>query len=163
MNDIAIYAGSFDPVTMGHLDVIERAASIFGRLIVVVAENSRKETIFSVQERVHMLQEIVKDMDGVEVDSFPGLLVDYARQKGVHVLVRGLRAISDFEFEFQMALTNRKLEPDVETVFLMPREEYSYFNASAIREIAALGGDITKFVPPTVQEPLRARMRKGKA
>lgn len=150
MSKVAIYAGSFDPPTLGHLDVIERAANIFDHLVVAVAESVSKNPLFAHDERVAMVKASMAERTDVEVDTFSGLLVDYARRKGVQVLVRGLRAFSDFEFEFQMALTNRKMANDIETVFLMPREEYSYLSSSAIREIAALGGPIAAFVPPAV-------------
>lgn len=153
----AIYAGTFDPITLGHLDVIERAAHIFDKLIVAVALHSRKSVMFALDERLAMAREAVRNLKKVKVESFDGLLVSYARAKGVHVLVRGLRAFSDFEFEFQMTLTNRKLAPDIETIFLMPNEDYSYVSSSTVREVAQLGGNVSDFVPPCVLKALRAR------
>lgn len=158
MKHNAIYAGTFDPITHGHLDVIERASKNFDTLILAVAISTPKSPLFSAEERAEMAREVVKDIGNVEVDIFDGLLVDYARAKDVRVLVRGLRAFSDFEFEFQMALTNRKLAPDVETFFLMPKEDYSYFGSNTVREIAELGGNIDCFVPPPVQAALKRKL-----
>ena len=155
----AIYAGTFDPITMGHLDVAQRAAHIFDRLVLAVAVHSRKTPLFSIEERTEMARDSVRSLDNVEVDTFSGLLVHYARSKGIHVLVRGLRAFSDFEFEFQMALMNRKMAPDIETLFLMPNEDYSYVSSSAVREVAELGGNFDPFVPEPVQAALRERFR----
>ncbi len=146
----AIYAGTFDPVTLGHTDLIGRAAKMFDRLILAVAEQSRKHTIFSLEERKQMASLATAAFPSVEVRSFSGLLVEYARQFDVHVLVRGLRAFSDFENEFQMALTNRKLAPEIETVFLMPTETFSYLNSSSVREILECGGDVRGFVSEPV-------------
>ncbi len=157
MNQAAIYAGTFDPITFGHMDVIERAARIFPRLILAVASQSRKQPLFTVEERMAMARESLAGLPKVEVDSFGGLLVEYARRKGVRVLIRGLRAFSDFEFEFQMALTNRKLAPDIETLFLMPSEEFSYVSSSTVREVAEFGGSPGDFVPDPVLRALRAR------
>ncbi|MDD5556285.1 MAG: pantetheine-phosphate adenylyltransferase [bacterium] len=153
----AIYPGSFDPVTYGHIDVMRRALGIFGRLVVAVADNPEKDPLFTVPERLQMLRDIAGGMPGVEVDSFSGLLVEYARRRGASVIVRGLRALSDFEYEFQMALTNRKICGDLETVFLMTSEGYSYLSSRAIKEIALLGGDVSAFVPTVVAEMLSAR------
>ena len=158
MNRAAIYAGTFDPITLGHLDVIERAARIFNRLIIAVAGSTRKETLFTVEERRALVAEVVKSFPNVEVDTFDGLLVQYARAKGVRVLVRGLRAFSDFEFEFQMALTNRKMAPDIETLFLMPKEDFSYVSSSTVREVAQYGGDTSDFVAEPVQRALGAKL-----
>jgi len=158
MNRAAIYAGTFDPITLGHLDVIERAARIFNRLIIAVARSTRKETLFTVEERCALVTEVVQPFGNVEVDAFDGLLVEYARAKGVRVLVRGLRAFSDFEFEFQMALTNRKMAPDIETIFLMPKEDYSYVSSSTVREVAQYGGDIRGFVTKSVQRALAKKL-----
>jgi pantetheine-phosphate adenylyltransferase len=151
MKHSAIYPGTFDPLTLGHLDLIERASLIFDRVILAVVINSRKDTTFTLEERMGMARDTVRDMRNVEVDSFDGLLVNYARSKSIHVLLRGLRAYSDFEYEFQMALTNRKLAPNIETMFLMPKEAYSTISSSAVREVAEQGGDVTEFVPPTVK------------
>jgi len=156
---LAIYPGSFDPVTYGHVDVMERALKIFGRLIVAVATNSEKHPLFSVVERLEMLRTVTTGMTAVEVDSFSGLLVDYAKSRGARIIIRGLRALSDFEYEFQMALTNRKICSDIETVFLMPSEHYSYLSSRIIKEIVALGGDVSAFVPDIVAAMLRKHGR----
>lgn len=153
----AIYPGSFDPVTLGHLDLIQRSSNLFDKIIVSVTNNRVKQPLFTIQERVEMLQEVTAGINGVEVDSFSGLLVDYARSKQAQIVLRGLRAISDFEFEFQMALTNRKIDPSVNTLFMMPNEEFSYLSSSIIREIASLGGDVTPFVPVAVAERLKKK------
>ncbi|HKL22834.1 MAG TPA: pantetheine-phosphate adenylyltransferase, partial [Tichowtungia sp.] len=137
MNKKAIYAGTFDPMTLGHLDVVERAARIFPELIVAVAEVTGKNTQFTQDERVALVRESVKDLCGVRVVPFNGLLVDFARAQGVGVIIRGLRAFSDFEYEFQMALTNRRLAPDLETIFLMPKQDYSFLSSTNIRQVAA--------------------------
>ena len=160
MNKAAICAGTFDPITMGHLDVIERALRIFPRVVVAVAMNSGKNPLFSLEERVDLVRQSVAHLSGVEIDCFNGLLVDFAEQKKVHVIVRGLRAFSDFEYEFQMALTNRKLKPKIETLFLMPKQDYSYVSSSNVREVAELGGNSSIFVPPPVQKALDARFKK---
>jgi pantetheine-phosphate adenylyltransferase len=148
MNQAAMYAGTFDPITRGHLDVVERAARIFPRLLVAVAGSTHKRTLFDVGERVAIVREAVANVARVEVEAFEGLLVDYARARRIGVVVRGLRAFSDFEFELQMALTNRKMAPDIETLFLMPKEDFSYISSSIVCKIAALGGDVSGFVPP---------------
>ena len=155
---LAIYPGSFDPITYGHIDVIRRARRIFARLIVAVAHNIEKDALFSIEERMGLLKKTLKGIHGVEVDSFQGLLVDYARQRKARVIIRGLRALSDFEYEFQMALTNRKIRDDIETVFLMPSEQYSYLSSRMIKEIVALGGDVAAFVPEAVASALRKRV-----
>ena len=157
MNQAAICAGTFDPLTLGHLDVIERASRIFPRVVIAVATNPGKNPLFSLEERLDLVRQSTAHLEGVEVDSFDGLLVDFAMSKGVQVIVRGLRAFSDFEYEFQMALTNRKLKPEIETIFLMPKQDYSYVSSSNVRAVASLGGDTTQFVPPPVQEALKAR------
>jgi pantetheine-phosphate adenylyltransferase len=153
----AIYPGSFDPVTNGHLDVIERGAKIFERLIVAVLQNREKEPLFKVGERVEMLREATREWGNVEVDVFNGLLMDYARQKKARVILRGIRAISDYEYELQMALMNRKLAPEIETVFMLPGEKYSYLSSRLVREISQLGGPVKDLVPPAVEERLRAK------
>jgi pantetheine-phosphate adenylyltransferase len=155
---LAIYPGSFDPITYGHIDVIKRARRIFARLIVAVAHNVEKDALFSIEERMGLLKKTLKGIPGVEVDSFQGLLVDYARRRKARVIIRGLRALSDFEYEFQMALTNRKIRDDIETVFLMPSEQYSYLSSRMIKEIVALGGDVAAFVPEAVASALRRRV-----
>ena len=151
MTRLAIYAGTFDPLTLGHLDLVERSAEIFQRLILAVARTSPKDTMFSVEERVAMIGEVVRGLPNVEVQAFSGLLVHYAREREARVLIRGLRAYSDFEYEFQMALTNRKLAPEIETLFMMPKEIHSYVSSSTVRQVARLGGNIGEFVPPEVQ------------
>ncbi len=153
----AVYPGSFDPVTNGHLDVIERAARIFDEVIVAVAVNSEKTGLFSFEERVELLRGALAGTPNVSVTRFEGLLVDFARSQGAQAVIRGLRAISDFEFEFQMALMNRKLEPEIETLFLMPKEEYTYLSSRIVKEIARLGGNISAFVPDSVAAALREK------
>ena len=154
----AVYPGTFDPITYGHIDVLERAVELFDKVIIAVALNSAKNPIFSDEERVAMIKSVVKEYKRkVEVDSFEGLLVRYAQQKKATAIVRGLRAISDYEYEFQMALMNRKLAEDVFTVFLMPHERYTYLNSGIVREIARLNGDVSEFVPPSVHQKLRTK------
>ena len=154
----AVYAGTFDPMTFGHLDVATRAAHVFEHLTLAVAEDPRKTLLFSVEERLELARTSVAGLDNVEVVPFGGLLVNWARNRGIHTLIRGLRAFSDFEYEFQMALTNRKLAPDIETMFLMPNEDFSYVSSSMVREIAALGGDVGKFVPAVVAAALKRKL-----
>jgi pantetheine-phosphate adenylyltransferase len=158
---IAVYPGSFDPVTNGHLDIVERAASIFDQVIVTVAPNLGKEPMFTLQERKDMLSEVCSHLKNVEVDSFEGLLVFYARQKNAGTIVKGLRAVSDFQYEFEMALINRKLANDIETVFLMTGAENSYLSSSTVKEIAALGGSVKGLVPDLVENRLRIRLHEG--
>ncbi len=155
---VAIYPGTFDPVTNGHLDLIERGAKIFDLLVVAVARNLEKEPLFAASERVEMLRSVTLPWPNVEVDAFDGLLVEYARRKKAQVLLRGIRAISDYEYELQMALMNRKQEPQIETVFMMPAETYSYLSSRLVKEIFRLGGDIRDLVPPLVEERLRAKV-----
>jgi len=155
---LAIYPGSFDPMTNGHLDLIERGCRLFDRLIVAVLTNLEKEPFFTVAERVEMLAAVTNKMENVSVDTFSGLLVDYARFKQAAVILRGVRAFSDYEYELQMALMNRKLEPKVETVFLMPQEEYSYLSSRMVREIFKLGGPVKGLVPPLVEERLHRKL-----
>lgn len=154
----AIYPGSFDPLTNGHLDVIQRAAKLFDRVIVAVAENEGKHPLFSLEERREMVRSAVSHLPIVECDSFDGLLVNYVDRMGGHAIIRGLRAVSDFEFEFQLALMNRKLNERVETIFMMPRDTYTFISSRIVKEIAKLGGDITEFVPPNVRLSLLQRM-----
>jgi pantetheine-phosphate adenylyltransferase len=156
---IAIYPGSFDPVTNGHLDLIVRGAKIFDRLIVAVLENRDKAPLFNAVERVDMLRAATAEWPNVEVDMFDGLLVEYVRKKQAQVILRGIRAISDYEYELQMALMNRRLEPQVETVFMLPAERYSYLSSRLVREIALLGGPVEGLVPAVVEERLKAKIR----
>ncbi|MDI3540591.1 Phosphopantetheine adenylyltransferase [Koleobacter methoxysyntrophicus] len=149
-----IYPGSFDPVTNGHIDIILRCSNIFDHLIIAVLKNPRKNPLFTVEERVILLEEVTKGIKNVSVDSFEGLLVDYAKEKKAAAIVKGLRAISDFESEFQMALMNRKLNSKIETIFMMTNSKYSYISSSLIKEIASFGGCIDEFVPPIVKEKL---------
>lgn len=150
-----IYPGTFDPVTYGHIDIIKRARELFDSVIVTIARNPNKILpLFSVEERIEMLKESLKEFDNVEVDSFDGLTVEHARNVGATGIIRGLRAVSDFEFEFQMALMNRKLDGNISTIFLMPHEKYTYLNSSIIRNLASLKSDVSDFVPPVVQEAL---------
>ena len=160
MCQIALYPGTFDPVTNGHIDLINRAHEIFHDVIVAVAHNPHKKPVFSVAERVAMLKQATSGMDGVTVTHFDGLVVDFARSMKSKVLVRGLRMLSDFEYEFQMALTNRKLAGDIETIFLMPHESYSYLSAKLIKEAAILGADLSAFVPDFVAKALQKKLRK---
>ena len=155
---IAIYPGSFDPVTNGHLDLIERGSNIFDQLVVAVLRNAEKQPLFSISERVEMLREVTRAWPSVEVDVFEGLLVDYARRRRAGVILRGIRAVSDYEYELQMALMNRKLEPGLETVFMMPALKYSYLSARLVREIAQHGGPLEGLVPPEVEARLRAKV-----
>jgi pantetheine-phosphate adenylyltransferase len=155
---VAIYPGSFDPVTNGHLDLIARGARIFDRLVVAVLQNLEKAPLFSARERAEMLREVTREWPNVEVDLFEGLLVDYVRRRSAQVILRGIRAISDYEYEFQMALMNRRLEPNVETVFMMPAEQYIYLSSRLVREVAQLGGPIEGLVPPMVVERLKSKV-----
>ena len=156
----AVYPGSFDPVTFGHIDVMKRACKIFDKVIVAVLVNSSKNPVFSAEERVELIRESVSDIQNVEVDYFSGLLVDYMKKKKAHAIVKGLRAISDFEYEFQMALLNRQLNREVDTVFLTTNVKYMYLSSSMVREIARHGGDVSQFVPKFVEERL-AQKYKG--
>jgi len=155
---LAIYPGSFDPVTNGHLDLIERGSKIFMRLVVAVLRNADKAPMFTLAERMEMLRESTRGYPNVEVDSFDGLLVDYAQRLGARVLLRGIRAVSDYEYELQMAMMNRRLQPDLETVFMLPAEAYSYVSARLVREIAQLGGSVNGLVPAAVEQRLRDKV-----
>jgi pantetheine-phosphate adenylyltransferase len=158
----AVYPGSFDPITNGHLDLVARGSRLFSKLTVAVLENAVKDPpLFSVEERVEMLRESVREFPNVEVDSFHGLLVDYAARKGARVLLRGIRAISDYEYELQMALMNTRLSPGVETVFLMSNEAYSFLSSRLVKQVFALGGDVNGLVPPVVAERLRRRLKRS--
>ena len=154
-----IYPGSFDPLTNGHMDVIKRATKLFDRVIVAVAESSSKKPFFTLAERKRMLAGVVKDIPNVTATSFPGLLVDFAAKKKACAIIRGLRVVSDFEFEFQMALMNRRLKERIETVFMMPRGKYIYLSSSLVKEVARLGGEVSTFVPDSVQRALRKKLR----
>ncbi len=156
----AIYPGSFDPVTLGHWDLIQRAAKLVDRLVVAVLHNPSKSPAFSVEERVAMLGELTTTLPRVEVTSFHGLLVDYAKAQNAQVIVRGVRAFSDFEYEFQMALMNRKLAPELETVFLMPKEKYSAVSSRLVREIGGMGGNLSELVPEVLRERIATRLGK---
>ncbi|MGH9657282.1 MAG: pantetheine-phosphate adenylyltransferase [Bryobacteraceae bacterium] len=157
---VAIYPGSFDPITNGHLDLIERGARLFGRLIVAILGNDSKEPLFSMEERMEMLSEVVRNFPNVEVDCFSGLLVDYARDKEATAILRGIRAVSDYEYELQMALMNRRLRPQIETIFLMSHEQYSFISSRLVKEVIALGGSVSGLVPASVEARLRARILK---
>lgn len=157
-----IYPGSFDPVTYGHIDIVKRARDLFDAVVITVAVNPSKTPLFTVDERVHFIKESVKEFSNIHVDSFDGLVVDHAKSVGASGIIRGLRAISDFEFEFQMALMNRKLASDIATIFLMPHEKYTYLNSSIVRNLASLKGDISDFVPKVVQEALTKKFLSRK-
>lgn len=156
---MVVYPGTFDPVTYGHIDIIKRASSIFEKVFVAVAYNPQKKPLFSMEERIEMLRESVDDISGVVVEGFDCLLTDYVQQKGVSIIIKGLRAISDFEVELQMALTNKQIAPRLETIFMMTSESYSYLSSHLIKELAELGGEIDKFVPPMVKEKLQAKLK----
>lgn len=156
----AIYPGSFDPITNGHLDVIDRARKLFDEVIVAVAHNDQKQPLFTLEERLELLQDTIGKLKNVEIAPLDGLLVDFAMARKATAVIRGLRAVSDFEFEFQMALMNRKLEASVETIFLMPKEEYTYLSSRIVKEIARLGGDVAKFVPARVATALRKKLKQ---
>lgn len=158
-NIIAVYPGTFDPPTFGHLDVIKRASKIFHKVIVAVAGGTGKDTWFGIDERMEMLRKITDGIKNAEVDSFNELLVNYAKKKNASVILRGLRALSDFEYEFQMALTNTAIDSSIETIFMMTHEKYSYLSSSLIKEISFLGGDLSKFVPPAVEKELKKKQR----
>jgi len=157
---IAVYPGSFDPVTNGHIDLIKRALGIVDELIVAVVKNPEKKPLFTVKERVEILNEVTKDLKNIKIDSFDELLVNYAKKMGAKVIIRGLRAISDFEYEFQMALMNRKLNKEIETVFMMPSAKYSYLSSSMIKEVVSFGGSLCELVPKVVEERLKEKLAK---
>jgi pantetheine-phosphate adenylyltransferase len=160
---VAIYPGTFDPLTFGHLDVIERSSRLFDHVIVAILTNPQKAPLFSVDERIQIINEILKpQFQNASVDVFHGLLVDYARQKSAQVIVRGIRAVSDYEYEFQMALMNRRLAPELETVFMVPAENYSYLSSRLVKEIVELGGSVTGLVPTLVEERLQQRFNRKK-
>ncbi len=153
----AVYPGTFDPITNGHIDLIERASRLFDRIVVAVAANPGKAPTFTVDERVNLARTVLSDLNNVEVCSFETLLVDFVEQSGAQVILRGLRAVSDFEFEFQLAGMNRKLSPEIETLFLMPAEQYAYVSSSIVREVAALGGNVSEFVHKDVSDALQRK------
>jgi pantetheine-phosphate adenylyltransferase len=157
---IAIYPGSFDPPTNGHLDVVQRAAKLFDRVIVAVAKNESKHPLFTLEERKILVRKAVAHLPNVRFDSFDGLLVEYAAARKAQAIVRGLRAVSDFEFEFQLALMNRKLDEKIETIFMMPKDTYTFLSSRIIKEIARLGGDVSPFVPAPVQAALRKKLKE---
>lgn len=157
-----VYPGSFDPITNGHLDIIKRARQLFGRVIVGIAKREEKKPLFSLEERVALTKEVTKDWDDVEVYPFTGLLIDFVREKEAKAIIRGIRAVADFDYEFQMALTNRKIAPDIETIFLLPSQEYIFLSASLVKEIAAMGGCVKNFVPESVEEALRKKLGRAK-
>lgn len=160
MKRIALYPGTFDPVTFGHLDVIERVSRIYDRVLVSVAHGKEKRPLFNVRERMAMLKRATAHLKNVEVDDFDGLVVEHAKKKETNVIIRGLRMISDFEFEFQMALTNRKLAEDIETIFMMTSETYAYLSSKLIKEAVSLGADVKSFVPPFVAKKLKEKLSK---
>ena len=154
---IVLYPGTFDPFTLGHLDIVERAVKLFDKVIITIADNSNKEPLFSLEERIAFIDDATRHLPNVTCDNFDGLLVDFARKKNAVALIRGLRAVSDFEFEFQMALMNRQLEPEISTVFLMPNEKYSYLNSTIVKEVARFGGGTDKFVTKMVADKLKEK------
>lgn len=161
-NGLAIYPGTFDPITLGHLDIIERSVSIFEEVVVAVGRNIGKQPMFSVEERIEMIEKTTAHLSNVRVSHFDGLIVDYARKMDARAMIRGLRAMSDFEFEFQMALVNRTLHPDLVQVFLMPHEAYTHLNSTIVREVSSFGGDISSFVTPYVAKVLLKKFREKK-
>ena len=158
----AVYPGSFDPVTYGHLDIIKRSSVLFDEVIIGVLNNYKKSPLFSVEERVNILKEVTKDIPNVKIQAFEGLSVEFVKESGAQVIVRGLRAVTDFEYELQMAQTNRILEPEIDTMFLTTSLEYAYLSSTTVREIAFFGKDITKFVPPYVAEQMKIKMSENK-
>ena len=159
---IAICPGSFDPVTKGHIDILERSSKLFDRVIAVVMINPAKKPTFTTEERVELLQRVTKHIPNVEIESYYGLVADYARQKNAHTLIKGLRAVTDFEYEFQQALTNKKLNPELETLFLVTNQEYMYLSSTIVRQISSFGGDISQFVPQEIKDDLIKRISENK-
>lgn len=157
MSIIAVYPGTFDPITAGHMDLIKRAARFYDRLIIAVADNRNKSSLFSVEERIELVETVLSEFDNVEVRGFNCLLVDFVHEVGGNVLLRGLRAVSDFEYEFQLASMNRKLAPEIETMFMTPAEQYAFISSSLVREVSVLGGDVSEFVHPVVAAALKAK------
>jgi len=160
LSRIAIYPGSFDPFTFGHLDIIERSSKVFDKLVVAVAHNVSKKTTFSIEERVEIIEEVFKNNNKVEVDSFKGLLVDYSKSKGTNIVLRGMRSVSDFEYEMQMAHANKSLDPELETVFMVTSRKYSHISSSLIMEIVSLGGSARDLVPEIVEKKLKQKLQK---
>ena len=160
---IAVYPGSFDPITNGHLDIIERASRVYDKLVVGVLSNASKTPLFSAEKRVEMIRLVTKHLDNVEVDTFTGLLVDFAASKNATVIVKGLRTVADFEYEFQMALTNKKLNPELETMFVITDPEYMYLSSSMVRQVASFGGDVTDFLPDGICKDIVERLTQGRA
>jgi pantetheine-phosphate adenylyltransferase len=158
----AVYPGTFDPLTRGHEDLVRRASRLFGALVLGIAESTAKRTFFSLQERVDMAREVLRDVDNLQIVGFSGLLIDFVRKHDAHVVLRGLRAVSDFEYEFQLAGMNRNLYPEMETIFLTPSEQHMFISATLVREIAMLGGDVTEFVHPAVGKALKKKATAGK-
>lgn len=156
----AVYPGTFDPITKGHTDLVRRASGLFERVVVAIAANAGKQPVCNVEERQHLAQEVLADLKNVEVVTFDNLLVEFARQQGATVVLRGLRAVSDFDYEFQLAGMNRKLDPEIETLFLTPDEKYTFISSTLVREVARLGGDVSEFVHPVVVEALNRKLQK---
>jgi len=161
--DKAVYPGTFDPITNGHIDIIKRSKKFVSHLVVLVIKHPEKEPLFTVEERVYFIKEAIKEIKGVEIDSFDGLLMNYVAKKGIELVIRGLRAVSDFDYELQLTQFNRKLNPKVETIFVMPSEEYFFLSSSMVKEIASYGGEIRQFVPQVVVEGLRRKLKNGKS
>jgi pantetheine-phosphate adenylyltransferase len=162
MEKTAIYPGSFDPITNGHVDIIERGLKVFEKIVIAVLENPKKEPLFTTKERVAMIEEIFAEAPRVEVKAFHGLLVEFAKEHGTRVVIRGLRVISDFEYEFQMALMNRKLNPEIETFFMMPSLSYSFLSSQMVKEVFFLGGCVRNLVPESIEKKLRARLKRNR-
>lgn len=159
MNNKAVYPGTFDPMTLGHEDLVRRSARLFGHVVLAVADSRTKKPLFTLAERIDMAREALKDVKNVSVEGFSGLLMDFVRQHGARVVLRGVRAVSDFDYEFQLAGMNRKLHPDVETVFMTPGEEHMFLSATLVREISVMGGDVSKFVSPVIAGRLKAKIK----
>ncbi|MBU1628449.1 pantetheine-phosphate adenylyltransferase [bacterium] len=159
-NSLAVYPGSFDPITFGHIDLIKRALTIFDKVIIAIAENFEKKTLFSVEERKILIEKSIDFNDKMSIDSFNGLTVHYATQKGASAIIRGIRAVADFEFEFKMALMNRRLAPEIEVVYLMPSHKYSFLSSTIVREVSQLGGDVSGLVPEVVKQALDEKFSK---
>jgi len=162
MSKIAVYPGTFDPVTYGHIDLIKRAVQLFDRVIIAIVQEPQKEALFSACERQELLKTATKGIPRISIEIFDGLLVDYVKRKKARVMIRGLRMISDFEYEFQMALTNRRLRPEIETIYMMPKEAYCYLSSKLIKEAASLGANLKSFVPGFVERKLKAKFKKRK-